>query len=63
VVDRISGRAPELRATVVAVLGALVFMVAMVLVMPVGVMLAGALWSALLGELMIASTGPSHPDH
>jgi hypothetical protein len=34
------------------VLGALVFLVVMVLVMPVGVMLAGAVWSALFGELM-----------
>jgi hypothetical protein len=31
--------------------GAVVFVVAMVLVVPVGVMLVGALWSAVLGWL------------
>ncbi|HWW45422.1 MAG TPA: hypothetical protein VN180_10165 [Acidimicrobiia bacterium] len=31
--------------------GALVFVVAMVLVVPVGVMLVGAVWSALFGWL------------
>jgi hypothetical protein len=37
-------------------------MVVMVLVMPVGVMLAGAIWSALFGELLARPSIPSTPE-
>jgi len=33
--------------------GAIIFVVAMVLVVPVGVMVAGAIWSALTGRLLV----------
>jgi hypothetical protein len=36
----------------VLVAGAIIFVVAMVLVVPVGVMFGGAIWSALMGWLL-----------
>ena len=42
--------------------GALLFMAVMVLVLPVGVMLAGAIWSALVGEVLSRSACPPRPD-
>jgi hypothetical protein len=38
--------------------GALVFLVAMVVVVPVGVMVTGALWSAVFGWLEAADADP-----
>ena len=39
-----------------AVPGALIFVVAMVLVVPVAVMFGGAIWSALTGWLLVEDT-------
>jgi hypothetical protein len=41
------------------VIGGIVFVLAMVIVVPVGVMLAGAAWSALFGELNAPADDPS----
>jgi hypothetical protein len=41
------------RGSVLPVPGAIVFVVAMVLVVPVAVMLGGAIWSALTGWLLV----------
>jgi len=41
--------------------GAVVFVVAMVLVVPVGVMVAGALWSAVFGWLGSTAADPAEP--
>jgi hypothetical protein len=44
--------------------GALVFVVAMVVAVPVGVMVTGALWSAMFGwlESNAADAGPDSPE-
>ena len=42
--------------------GAVVFVVAMVLVVPVGVMLVGAVWSAVFGWLASSAAEAEAPD-
>jgi hypothetical protein len=42
--------------------GAVIFVVAMVLVVPVGVMFVGALWSAVFGWLASNVAEAEHPD-
>jgi FlaG/FlaF family flagellin (archaellin) len=42
--------------------GGVVFVVAMVVAVPVGVMLAGALWSAVFGEVASADREPGTAD-
>jgi hypothetical protein len=44
------------------VLGAVLLVVAMVVAVPAGVMLAGALWSAVFGELGSAPAEAEAPD-
>jgi hypothetical protein len=38
--------------------GAIIFVIAMVLVIPVAVMFGGAIWTALLGWLLVEDTEP-----
>ena len=50
------------RHTFSAVLGAVIIVIAMVLVLPIALFVGGALWSALLGSALAAERPPAEPE-
>ena len=48
--------------TLEAVLGAVIIVIAMVLVLPIALFVGGALWSALLGSALAAERPPAEPE-